>query len=190
MCLAGGAVLLLAGTRYASGAIAQDRARQEWNDIAARAAVDETRAALGSLSWQNATREGAVVGRLVVPRIGLDEIVVQGVSERALNIGPGHLPGSARPGEAGNSVISAHRDRHFRSLGRIAVGDTVYTETGVGRRGWRVTSREVIHRDAPALFHSATPILTLTTCWPIRYFGSAPDRLIVTAVPLGANSGD
>jgi sortase (surface protein transpeptidase) len=44
----------------------------------------------------------------------------------------------------------------------------------------------VLGRDAPALFQTTQPTLTLTTCWPVRYFGSAPDRLILTARPIVA----
>jgi hypothetical protein len=73
------------------------------------------------------------VARLLIPRLGLDEIVLEGVDDFALNAGPGHLPGSAFPGEAGNSIISAHRDRHFAGLGAIEPGDTVVTESGTHR---------------------------------------------------------
>jgi sortase A len=98
-----------------------------------------------------------------------------------LNAGPGHLPGSATPGDAGNAVISAHRDRHFSTLGELQIGDTVYTETGSDRSTWIVTKRRVVGAGKPALFSSDEPVLTLTTCWPIRYFGTAPDRLILQA---------
>ena len=62
-------------------------------------------------------RRGAVVARLVIPAINLDEIVMEGVGPVELNGGPGHFPGSVLPGEAGNAILSAHRDRHFRRLG-------------------------------------------------------------------------
>jgi sortase A len=78
-------------------------------------------------------------------------------------------------------VISAHRDRHFRHLDEVEVGDTVVTEAGLSRDTWVIVSRRVIGREMPALFQTTQPTLTLTTCWPVRYFGSAPDRLIVTA---------
>jgi sortase A len=44
----------------------------------------------------------------------------------------------------------------------------------------------VVDADAPALVRTSDPTLTLTTCWPIRYVGSAPERLIVTAKPVGS----
>jgi len=96
------------------------------------------------------------------------------------------MTGSALPGEAGNSVISAHRDRHFRTLGGLAVGDTVLTESAAGSARWVVAKIRVVDAEAPALRASAKPLLTLTTCWPIRYFGSAPDRLIAEAVRIGS----
>jgi sortase A len=127
---------------------------------------------------------GAPIGRIVVPSIGLDEVVVEGVDDETLNAGPGHLPGSVLPGEPGNSVISAHRDRHFRPLGRIAVGDTIDVETLSGRSRWIVVSRRVVRAGVPALFETESPTLTLTTCWPVRYLGTAPDRLLVQAVEV------
>ena len=59
----------------------------------------------------------------------------------------------------------------------------VITETGARQSTWVIVSRRVIDKDAPALFRTREATLTLTTCWPIRYFGSAPDRLILTAKP-------
>jgi sortase A len=130
------------------------------------------------------TVEGAPVARIVIPAIGLDEIVLEGVQGNDLNGGPGHVPGSALPGERGNSVISAHRDRHFNHFDRLSVGDTIVTESGPLRTTWVVKSRQVIDKNSPALFQTKDATLTLTTCWPIRYFGPAPERLIVTAKPL------
>jgi sortase A len=98
------------------------------------------------------------------------------------------MTGSALPGESGNAVISAHRDRHFRSLGRLVVGDTIVTESDGGQTAWTVARVRVVSADAPVLRTSATARLTLTTCWPIRFFGTAPDRLIVEATPLIASN--
>ncbi len=163
----------------ARGAIARDNARSRWAELEATRAATSARASVGGTSW--ALTSGAPVARLEIPRLELDEVVVEGVDESALRAGPGHMSGSALPGENGNSVISAHRDRHFKSLAKIVVGDTILTDAALGKRKWAVSRIRVVDADAPVLRTSETPLLTLTTCWPVRYFGPAPERLIVEA---------
>ena len=129
-------------------------------------------------------RRGAPVARLLIPTIALDEIVMEGVGPVELNGGPGHFPGSVLPGESGNSILSAHRDRHFRRVGELGVGSRIRTETRTGVVDWVVTERRIVSRDTPALFEESVATLTLTTCWPLRYFGPAPDRLLIIAKPV------
>jgi LPXTG-site transpeptidase (sortase) family protein len=184
--VAGGALLVMAGGRYASGAIQQDRARTLWEEQLARAGVAASRVSLTAASHRRTVTEGYPIARLVIPRLGLDHIVFEGVSEQALNAGPGHLPGSVLPGQPGNAIISAHRDRHFNDLGKLQIGDTIETQAIQERVMWVVTGRKIVGKDAPALFNTVEPTLTLSTCWPIRYLGTAPDRLIITAKPIGS----
>jgi LPXTG-site transpeptidase (sortase) family protein len=129
-------------------------------------------------------RRGVPVARLVIPAIDLDEIVLEGVGPVELNGGPGHFPGSVLPGDAGNSIVSAHRDRHFRRVGELGVGSRIRTETRKGSVEWVITERRIVSRDAPSLFEESEATLTLTTCWPLRYFGPAPDRLLIIAKPV------
>jgi sortase A len=82
-------------------------------------------------------------------------------------------------------VISAHRDRHFRTLGKVNPGDTIVTETTSGNTKWIVVSRRILPKDSRVVFAASHPVLTLTTCWPLGYFGSAPDRLVLEAHPVG-----
>ncbi|MEP7065398.1 MAG: class D sortase [Gemmatimonadota bacterium] len=173
------------GYRYVSGAYERDAARTAWAAIEAHNAIAASSASLGA-SVHTTYATGALVGRLRIPVVQLDEVIAEGVDDEELDAGPGHLPGSASPGEPGNAVISAHRDRHFHSLGRVAIGDTVITETRTLRTMWVITGRKVVGRYEPSLFQTAEPELTLTTCWPIRYIGPAPDRLILTAKPIAA----
>jgi sortase A len=173
-----------AGGRYALGETQRREARRAWDERLAQSVVSMARSTATSPGGVRDLLPGAPVARLLIPRLQLDEIVLEGVDGSELNAGPGHLTGSAFPGEKGNSVISAHRDRHFSRLGEIQVGDTLVTETGWSETKWVVVSKRVVRADAPALFRTTDATLTLTTCWPIRYFGSAPDRLIVTAKPI------
>jgi sortase A len=179
----GALLVLYVGYRYASGAVQRDAARTAWAAIEAHDAVAAS-SALTAAPAHTTYATGALVGRLRIPVVQLDEVIAEGVGDDELDAGPGHLPGSASPGEPGNAVISAHRDRHFHSLGRVVVGDTVITETRTLRTIWVITGRRIVGRYQPSLFPSAAPELTLTTCWPIRYVGPAPDRLILTAKPV------
>ena len=178
--IAGGAILLVASAAsIARGAIARDSARARWAEIEAQRSVVGARLAAAGGQWSAA--RGTPVARMVIPRLGLDEVVVEGVSEDELRAGPGHMIGSAIPGDSGTSVISAHRDRHFHALARVAVGDTIITDSERGTVTWMVSRIRVVRADDPALHSTADPTLLLTTCWPIRYLGPAPDRLIVEA---------
>jgi sortase A len=182
--VSGGLMLSFAGGRYAVGAVKADQARQAWDQAEAREAVALARDAALHHGAREPVVAGAPVARIVAPRIGLDAIVIEGVDDDELNAGPGHFPGSAFPGEPGNAVISAHRDRHFNHLDALDVGDTLMTESGTLQTRWVIVSKRVIDRNTPALFRTRDTTLTLTTCWPIRYLGPAPDRLIVTAKPI------
>jgi sortase A len=180
-----GALLLgYVGGTYGRGYLAAERARRAWEAAEAHAAVAMARDASNRRAFPSHLAPGAPVARLLIPSIGLDEVVVEGVEDESLLAGPGHLPGSPFPGETGNAIISAHRDRHFHGLGALQVGDTIITDTGQRRMSWIVTSTRVVDKDARALFSTREPTLTLTTCWPIRYLGAAPDRLLVRAVPI------
>jgi sortase A len=183
--IVGGLLLSFAGGRYALGALQADAARRAWNQAEAREAVALARSVALHHGEREAVLPGMPMARLVIPRIDLDEIVLEGVGDDELNAEPGHFPGSAYPGEPGNAVISAHRDRHFNHLDMLDVGDTITTDSGTRHSVWVVVSKRVIGRDDPALFRTHDPTLTLTTCWPIRYLGPAPDRLIITAKPVG-----
>lgn len=188
LCVAGAALLGYAGVTYVRGALQRDRVRAEWSSAEAHRAVTMTNASLEPGTAVESPRAGAPVARLLIPKLGLDEIVIEGVGDDQLNVGPGHLPGSVLPGETGNAIISAHRDRHFHSLDDLAEGDTVVTETVRERVVWVVRARRVLDRAAPALFASTDPTLTLTTCWPVRYLGPAPDRLLLTARPVSRSA--
>jgi sortase A len=180
----GGLLLSFAVGRYGVGVARADQAREAWDASEGKAAVALARSAALHHGMRETPVDGAPVARIVIPKIDLDEIVLEGVDGDELNAEPGHLSGSAYPGESGNAVISAHRDRHFNHLDALDVGDTIVTESGTHHDSWVVVSKRVVGKNDRALFSTPDATLTLTTCWPIRYLGPAPERLIVTAKPM------
>ena len=124
------------------------------------------------------------VVRLVAPAQDADVLVLAGASGRTLAFGPGHLPGSALPGDAGNAILTAHRDTHFRFLRTVAPGDELVVERADGAtrhfriRGAYVTDYRALRlpRDTPV------PTLTLVTCYPFDALNpGGPLRYVVVA---------
>jgi sortase A len=134
---------------------------------------------------------GQPIGRLRVPVAQMDWVVFGGADDATLEKGPGHVPGTAMPGQDGtyeNCVITAHRDSHFRHLGWLRKGHTIELETpSSGVRRYRVVSREIVTpKTIRVLAPTKKPRLTLITCYPFTYIGPAPKRLVVVAEPIAA----
>jgi len=124
------------------------------------------------------------VARLVAPAQEADVLVLAGASGRTLAFGPGHLHGSALPGDAGNAVITAHRDTHFRFLRAINPGDELVVErAGGGTRHFRIRGAYVTdYRDLHLPRDTAVPTLTLVTCYPFDALNpGGPLRYVVVA---------
>jgi sortase A len=134
-----------------------------------------------------APREGDLLGRIELPRLGLVALVHEGVRESTLLRGAGHVPGTRLPGEPGNVALAAHRDMHFRKLREVREGDLVQLLTLEGERHYRVAEIEITRpEDVSSLAPSTHDRLTLVTCYPFNYVGRAPRRFVVSAVAADA----
>lgn len=177
--IAGGAALL--GSYYwmqqAAGR-AQQGAREWLNRSAAN------RRALSNAP--NPTRPrlklGDVVGRLSIPRLNLSVMVFEGDDVAILKRGAGHIPATSLPGQGGNLGIAAHRDTYFRPLRLIRPHDRIEFTTPEGVSRYSVTDIEIVRpSDIQVLAKTPGRDLTLVTCYPFYYLGSAPKRWIVHA---------
>lgn len=124
------------------------------------------------------------VARLQMPQYQADLIVLAGDSGRTLAFGPGHRYGTPLPGEAGNSVISAHRDTHFRFLKDVDIGDVITLQPMHGRhRQYRIITIQVVDaRQAMLPERQDASLLTLVTCYPFdAVIPGGPLRYIVLA---------
>jgi len=126
--------------------------------------------------------EGDTLGEILVPRLNLDVVVVQGDSPKNLRRAVAHLPNSPLPGELGNVALAGHRDTFFRPLRNILVGDKIIFKTRARSFEYIV---ETFHVVDPTDLHvlDSTPAheLTLLTCFPFYYVGPAPKRFVVRA---------
>lgn len=127
--------------------------------------------------------EGQPVGILVIPKIGVNKVIVEGTSTDDLRLGPGHYPGTPLPGQPGNSAIAGHRTTYgapFYDLNELSPGDQIFITTPQGRFLYEVTQQLLVSpSDISVVSATTTPELTLTTCNP-RF--SASQRLVVHAV--------
>ena len=120
---------------------------------------------------------------LRIPKIQLEVAVLPGSDDFVLNRGAGHIEDTALPGANGNSGIAGHRDGFFRGLKDIAVGDAIELETLKGREMYHVERAWIVEPDdVSVLDPTPAPALTLVTCYPFYFVGSAPQRFIVRAI--------
>jgi sortase A len=125
---------------------------------------------------------GGIVGMLDVPRLKLTTPVIQGDDDRTLQRAVGHLPDTPMPWEAGNSAIAAHRDGLFRPLKNVKVGDEIRFRTTREELRYRVTATSIVEPDDLSVLRPRSKAaLTLITCYPFYYVGTAPQRFVVHA---------
>lgn len=125
---------------------------------------------------------GEQMGEVVIPSISLKYPLIHGTLEEHLAKGIGHYAGSVYPGEGGNVIISGHRDTVFRNLGDVKIGDTITINTSYGSYTYKASSTRIVDKDdRTVIVPSDKEMLTITTCYPFRYIGSAPKRYILTA---------
>jgi sortase A len=109
-------------------------------------------------------------------------VVRSGVDSKTLKRAIGHVPYTALPGEPGNVGIAAHRDTFFRNLKGVKVGDVIRMVTPGGTYDYEVDSLKIVWpKNVEVLDSTPQPALTLVTCYPFNYVGSAPKRFIVRA---------
>jgi sortase A len=126
---------------------------------------------------------GTTMGRIEIPRLGVSAVVRAGSDARTLRLAVGHIPGTALPGDAGNVGLAGHRDTFFKRLRDIETGDTVRMVMPDGVFEYRVERTTIVMpADVWVLDPTAEPALTLVTCYPFSYVGSAPQRFIVRAM--------
>jgi sortase A len=134
-----------------------------------------------------ALRKGEVLGRLVVPRLHLSAMVREGDGSDILEVALGHIPGTALPGQKGNVGVAGHRDTLFRALRGIRDDDVIEFQTVDADYQYRVLSTQIVKpQEVSVLRAGDAPEITLVTCYPFYYVGSAPKRFIVKARQVGA----
>jgi sortase A len=177
-------VLLLGGL----GLVGYPFATNMWTDRIQSRLEDQLAEQSASPELQQAYRErkietGDSLTRIKIPALGLDTVVVEGITPSALRAGAGHYPQTPLPCEAGNVSIAGHRTTYGRPFGNVdqlKPGDTIELTTPIGGCVYQVSKAPwiVAPTEMSVIEPTAERSLTLTTCHPK---GSAAQRLIVRA---------
>ena len=175
-------LLAEAGNRERGGAESGQRRRRTPQELAGESA-DPSR------SSAKAPTEGALIGRIDVPRLGISAIVREGTSDATLRKAVGRIPETALPGQSGNVGLAGHRDSFFRPLRYVQQDDEISLTTPGGVFRYRVESTKIVNpKDVWVLDPRDRQMLTLVTCYPFHYIGNAPRRFIVWASAIDSPS--
>jgi sortase A len=131
--------------------------------------------------------EGSPVGEIVIPKLSLSAAILEGTAPATLRRAVGHVSGTAQPGESGNICLAGHRDTFFRPLKEISPGDEVELRFPGGTSRYRVAEIHTVDPDdVQVLEPTRNKTLTLITCYPFYFIGSAPRRFIVRATAVSS----
>jgi len=128
--------------------------------------------------------DGDDIARLVMPSIDLSFEVFWGTGEDALSKGVGMYDSefTKPPGSNGHTVLSGHRDSVFAPVGDLEDGDSIYVNYKDEDYEYKIKKTWITDAaDRSVIVEKDDPTLTLTTCYPFQFIGSAPDRYIVEA---------
>ncbi|AMX83375.1 sortase [Geobacillus subterraneus] len=127
-------------------------------------------------------KTGEQIGELIIPKLNASLPIYHGTDEDELEKGVGHYAGSVLPGEADNCVLAGHRDTVFRRLGEVGQGDILIVRTSAGTFTYNVRKVRIVDADdRTVIVPKPKATLTVSTCYPFRYIGSAPQRYVLIA---------
>jgi sortase A len=126
--------------------------------------------------------KGDNIGSLLIPLLKQKLPIIQGTDEEELKKGVGHFIQSVLPGEEDNCVLSGHRDTVFSELGKLKIGDQLIVQTSAGTFTYEIKHIRIVDKnDKTVIIPTDHAVLTLATCYPFHFVGSAPDRYIISA---------
>ena len=130
--------------------------------------------------------EGDTIGVLYIPKLEREIPIVEGTDEEELAQGVGHYEGTGFPGENKQILLSGHRDTVFRQFGDLENGDEFHVKMEHGTFIYAIEDNEIVSADDTTVIdpNRKDEVLTVSTCYPFSYIGSAPDRYVVYAYPV------
>ncbi|WP_306438100.1 class D sortase [Paenibacillus sp. MDMC362] len=127
-----------------------------------------------------------VIGMLQIPKLEAELPIIEGTDEEMLERGVGHYSGTAFPMDNEQILLSGHRDTVFRDFDKLSVGDHFIVKLPYGTFEYEIKSTDIVDKDDTSVIRSmGTEVLVISTCYPFRFVGNAPERYIFYAYPVG-----
>lgn len=129
--------------------------------------------------------QGDTVGMLYIPRLDREIAIIEGTDEEELSQGVGHYFDTGYPGENRQILLSGHRDTVFRQFGDLENGDEFHIKMEHGTFIYEISDHEIVSADNTTVIDPSREdeYLTVSTCYPFSFIGSAPDRYVLYAYP-------
>ena len=129
-----------------------------------------------------------VIGILSIPALEETYPIIEGTDEEMLMKGVGHYATTALPGGNEQILLSGHKGTVFQRLGELQPGDRFIVDMGYGSYEYEMRESEIVAADdTTAITPRGEEVLTLSTCYPFSYIGSASERYIIYAYPVAAS---
>ncbi|MCG3088284.1 class D sortase [Sporosarcina cyprini] len=179
LCLIGYALMqMLSSNQSEKAALAEAKDYLKMASLLDEKTIFEKQDTL-ELSFQN----GETIGILQIPNLDKELPIVEGTDDIALKQGVGHYSGTVYPGEKDQILFSGHRDTVFTGLDNLQNGDSIIVKMAHGTFTYAIVGTEIVEENDETVIRSTAPeeLLTLSTCYPFRYIGNAPQRYVVYA---------
>lgn len=137
------------------------------------------------LKFYESIEIGETIGILYIPKLDRELPIVEGTDEDELAQGVGHYRDSGLPGENRQILLSGHRDTVFRQFGELEHGDEFHIQMEHGTFVYVIHDHEIVPADDRTVIDPTREeeYLTVSTCYPFNFVGSAPDRYVLYAYP-------
>ncbi|RXZ77826.1 class D sortase [Paenibacillaceae bacterium] len=134
-------------------------------------------------------RDNEVIGTLEIPKLNEKLPILEGTDDETLAQGVGHFKSTAFPLDNEQILLSGHRDTVFRKFGQLELGDLFVVNMPYGSFEYVIKATEIVDKeDTTVIRKMGEEVLTISTCYPFRYLGNAPERYIFYAYPHNSES--
>lgn len=183
--IVGASFLLYGGYQLLESHLNEGKRLEEAKSIISEEVVEAVENPEDMSKFYENMKTGETIGLLYIPRLDREIPIIEGTDEEELSQGVGHYKDTGFPGENKQILLSGHRDTVFRQFGELEHGDEFHIKMEHGTFVYTIEDHEIVDADDRTVIdpNREDEYLTVSTCYPFSYVGSAPDRYVLYAYP-------